>query len=97
MSFYYGMDGQPITLDEWLILYESDDSRRVGWEVRDDVTVSTVFLGLDHNWGGGPPMIFETMIFGGAHDEDQWRYSTRAEAEEGHKRALALAFGEDAA
>ena len=25
--------------------------------------VSTVFLGLDHSWMGGPPLIFETMIF----------------------------------
>lgn len=25
--------------------------------------VSTVFLGLDHNWGGGKPLLFETMIF----------------------------------
>ncbi|UKL15030.1 hypothetical protein hairong_126 [Pseudomonas phage hairong] len=25
--------------------------------------VSTVFLGLDHGWMGGPPLVFETMIF----------------------------------
>jgi hypothetical protein len=55
-----------------------------------DVTVSTVFLGLDHNWGDGPPILFETMIFGGERDEYQERYSTWGEAEEGHQRAIEL-------
>lgn len=55
--------------------------------------VSTVFLGLDHNfWGDGPPVLFETMIFGGEHDQDQWRYSTYEEAEAGHAKAVSLAF-----
>ena len=27
-------------------------------------SVSTVFLGIDHNhWGHGPPILFETMVF----------------------------------
>jgi len=25
--------------------------------------VSTIFLGLDHQWGNGPPILFETMVF----------------------------------
>lgn len=25
--------------------------------------ISTVFLGLDHNWGLGPPVVWETMVF----------------------------------
>lgn len=30
-----------------------------------DLKVSTVFLGLDHNYGpSGPPILFETMTFG---------------------------------
>jgi hypothetical protein len=93
VSRYYGMDGQPITLMEFVRMYETDDARRIGYDIRDGVTVSTVLLGLDHNWGDGPPLIFETMIFGGEHDEFQERYSTREEAEEGHRRACELAFG----
>lgn len=27
------------------------------------VLVSTIFLGLDHQYGEGPPLIFETMLF----------------------------------
>ena len=50
--------------------------------------ISTVFLGLDHGWSGGPPVVFETMIFGGPEDQFQERYCTWAEAESGHKRAV---------
>lgn len=55
-----------------------------------DVTVSTVFLGVNHRFGPGLPLLFETMIFGGAHDQFQERYSTWEEAESGHARALKL-------
>lgn len=52
--------------------------------------VSTVFLGLDHQWrDGGEPHIFETMVFwGGWRDLYCARYSTWAEAEAGHRRAV---------
>jgi hypothetical protein len=54
-----------------------------------DVLVSTVFLGLDHGWGRkGPPILFETMIFGGEFDEDCWRYSSWDDAEAGHNAAV---------
>jgi hypothetical protein len=54
-----------------------------------DVRVLTIFLGLDYQFGDGPPLLFETMIFGGEHNEDQWRYSTWDEAEAGHDAAVA--------
>lgn len=52
--------------------------------------VSTVFLGLDHRfYGQGPPILFETMIFGGWTFSDyQQRYSTWGQAESGHLAAL---------
>lgn len=57
------------------------------------VRVSTVFLGIDHQMmPGGPPVLWETMIFGGPHDDYQERYATREAAGEGHARALALAL-----
>lgn len=53
------------------------------------VYVSTVFLGLDHNfWDDGPPILFETMIFGGLCDDYQRRYSTWDEAITGHRATL---------
>jgi len=42
-------------------------------DIDGEVEVSTVFLGLDHAVWDGPPMLFETMIFGGPHDNSQWR------------------------
>ena len=53
-----------------------------------EVVVSTVFLGLDHDFGVARPLIFETMIFGGPFSEHQWRYSTWAEAEARHAEIL---------
>ncbi|MCG8460126.1 MAG: hypothetical protein MI919_27910, partial [Holophagales bacterium] len=50
--------------------------------------VSTVFLGLDHNWGDGPPLIYETLVMGGPLSDEMDRYSTWAEAEAGHAKML---------
>lgn len=55
------------------------------WKFIVKVLVSTVFLGLDHNWNDGKPILFETMIFGGKHDQEQRRYCTYEEAEQGHE------------
>ncbi len=49
------------------------------------VYISTVFLAIDHSFGDGPPLLFETMVFGGELDQSQERYSTWDEAEAGHK------------
>jgi hypothetical protein len=78
---------------QWARAFE-DDMRRVAFDENGDIRVSTVFLGLDHNLYGDRPELFETMIFGGPHDEEQWRYATWDEAEAGHKAACAIAFGE---
>ena len=59
--------------------------------VGDDVEVSTVWIGLDYSFGRGAPLIYETMIFGGPHDERQWRYPNRDAALAGHDQAVALA------
>lgn len=49
--------------------------------------VSTIFLGMDHSWGEGPPLLFETMVFGpGALDQEQDRCSTYEEAEAMHAK-----------
>ena len=51
--------------------------------------VSTVWLGLDHNWSRkGPPLIFETMVFPAPDDTLDWdrrRYSMEEEALAGHR------------
>lgn len=90
-------DGKtPIKCDlmTWARAFERSSSRRLKREtVAEGVDVSTVFLGLDHSWGDGPPLLWETMIFGGPHDGYQERYSTHDEAMAGHAKAVALATG----
>jgi hypothetical protein len=94
-------DGRtPVVCDDlmaWAKRYEAlrrglDDPYRVALtKLPGDIKVSTVFLGLDHQFGDGPPLLFETMIFGGTEDEYCERYSTWEEAEAGHKKAVEIA------
>lgn len=87
-------EADPLKWAKWL----EEADRHVAQDDWGDLRVSTVFLGFDHNFGlGGPPLLFETMIFGGEHDGYQDRYSTREEAVAGHAKALALAKGEPGA
>ena len=68
---------------------ERNENFRVGDDTINEQRVSTVFLALDHNmFGGGTPILFETMIFDGPHDGDMWRYSTWDEAKAGHERIV---------
>lgn len=71
----------------WAKFFETAD-RVIKQDTVGKVFISTVFLGIDHNFfGEGPPLIFETMIFG-LGDEYQERCSTYEEAEAMHQRAV---------
>lgn len=60
--FWYDADGQPVTQEEAERLLGSE--RRVAVTQVGSQEVSTVHLVLDHGHGmGGPPLIFETMVF----------------------------------
>lgn len=76
---------------EWARLFNQSD-----WQVALDhvngIKISTVFLGIDHGYGGKPHW-FETMIFGGGHDGYLERYATWDEAEVGHQKALEMVIG----
>lgn len=97
MSGKYILEGKiPKLVDdvfEWGEWFETADRKVARTVLPNDVEVSTVFLGLDHNFSGGVPILFETMIFGGEHDGYQERYATWEEAEAGHKQAVAKAEG----
>lgn len=75
---------------EWANWYETAE-RHVALTQVGDKRVSTVFLGLDHRYGEGPPLLFETMIFDGKGDSYQERCSTWEQAEEQHRKAVAVA------
>jgi len=81
-----GREVVPCTMMEWAVwLEENRDARTIAyWEFK-SCNVSTVFLGLDHGWGGRLA-VFETMVFGGALNDTQERYATYDEAEKGHMK-----------
>jgi hypothetical protein len=59
------------------------------WQIKTEVNdciVSTVFIFLDHSFGDRPPILFETLVFGGLLNDEGERYSTKAEAEAGHAK-----------
>jgi hypothetical protein len=75
-------------LIEWANRFEMDN-RFVAKSIVDTMKVSTVFLGLDYSFGDGPPILFETMVFGGRLDGRSRRCSTYAQAEQQHIEVLA--------
>lgn len=89
---YFKLDGddkiEPVeNVIEWARWFESFDNRIEKTEIG-DVLVSTVFLGMNHNWGEGPPLIYETLVFAGDLDGEMERYATEEEAREGHQKMV---------
>lgn len=77
---------------KWAQWFEANREKRI---LRQDklgnIMVSTVFLGIDHNFfETGRPVLWETMIFGGKDEMYQERYSSRDEALKGHEKALEM-------
>ena len=93
MYYLLDKDKKPykVTLKESYKLYDDRDMKITKQDKVGDVRVSTVFLGLDHAWIGEPsPILWETMIFGGEHDQYQERYTSHEDALAGHQRAIDL-------
>ena len=88
--------GEPVPCEDvlqWAQWFEKADRCVDSDQVSkiEDVVVSTVFLGLDCDFSGkGPPLLWETRVFGGKHDQEQERYTIRADAETGHQRWVEL-------
>lgn len=80
-----------LTWARWFELASRDGTRQVAndFDEGDEtktIRVSTVFLGLDHNFGiDGPPVLWETLVFGGLLDGEMDRYSSRTAALLGHQ------------
>lgn len=92
---YYRLNGETLetfrNVSEWVEWFEHAD-HCVNKTIVDDYEVSTIFLGIDHNYfSTGPPLLFETMVFGGPLDRYQRRYTTYEEALKGHDETVRLA------
>jgi hypothetical protein len=97
---YYDREGRPMSLEAWSAAFEDPEYKRIVFtELPCDRHVSTVWLGLDHNFlGEGPPLIFESMAFRGSSFQEELdvaRYSTEAEARVGHKAMVQRLLDED--
>jgi hypothetical protein len=84
--------GEPkvVARAEWASWYP-DISRRhlaVTPIAGEDAEVSTVFLSFDQRYGDGPPVLWETLVFGGRLDGEMERYTSRADALRGHEEMV---------
>jgi hypothetical protein len=84
--WYKLVDRTPVACDMMDGARAFDGNRHIADTTIGDVRVSTVFLGIDHSFDDGSPLLFETMVFGGELDQEQERYYTWEEAEAGHVR-----------
>lgn len=76
-----------VPFEEYVIwsMGDFEKNNRVADTMIGDVRVSTVFLGLDHSWDKGEPVLFETLVFGGELDGHMQRYCSWEAAEKGDK------------
>ncbi len=94
-KYILNSQGEPVEcsdLMKWGRWFEVKRNQRiVKQEWVDNVRVSTVFLGLDHRWGKGPPILWETMTFS---NRKQWNSECercaggREQAEAMHERMV---------
>lgn len=97
---YYKLDGHravPCSHAEWSEWFAIAD-RRVAETWIDDIQVSTVFLGIDHNaFPHADPALFETMVFSDDELHPVRRYFIWEEAEAGHAEMVAMIHTEKSA
>lgn len=90
MNEHYILDGHKVVETDvltWTKTFERGDRNHVVARTKmiDDSEVSTVFLGFNYQYGDGPPLLFETMVFGGPLDQEMERCTTWEQAEAMHK------------
>jgi len=93
MSDHYVLDGtipvREANVFVWARWFETANRRVAETWVTPGIRISTVFLGMAVSYGDQPVALFETMVFGGVCDQEQDRYETWREAEQGHEQMVA--------
>ena len=88
--YIYNADGEPVpepNMNAYMAFVKEHRIQKKDF-LADGTEISTVFLGIDHQYGDGPPLVFETMVFASADsgiEQDCRRYTTRDEAMAGHE------------
>jgi hypothetical protein len=90
-GLYFDWDGTPVDRDRFMVLFAGDRTVAVD-DLGNRGRVSTIFMPMDMGigWAGAPPLLFETMIFGGPLDGACDRYPTLASARRGHAHWLRI-------
>lgn len=90
-SLYYDRAGKPVSREVFAVLFDNMQYRQVGLDKIGDVMISTVWLGINHQFNSdGPPIVFETLVTGvNDGDEEMYRYATDEEARRGHAALVA--------
>lgn len=91
--FYKLVDRIPVpcTLTEFADAMKDDANRVVAQNMVGELQVSTIFTGIDSNWGGDVPLLFETVVFGLPEDlRPQWSLSTWDESMEVHNMLVKM-------
>jgi hypothetical protein len=82
----------PCDLMTWAKWFGKSKNRIVKQEWIDDSKVSTIFLGIDHNFDfeeDAPPVLWETMVFNGPMNNEMDRCSgNREQAEAMHMKMV---------
>jgi hypothetical protein len=85
---YYILQGRiPVVCDDiekWAD-WNENNNRQIALTKIGPITISTVFLGLNHNLGPGLPLVFETCIFSEDDSNVAARYTRWADAVTGHE------------
>lgn len=103
--YFWDKQGNPLTPAEADRLLGNFDYKVVAQTEVGPYFVSTVWLGVDHNWWGrGPKILFETAVFlaeafyadrsdpdrAPMLEFDMRRYATEEEAQQGHDETVTL-------
>lgn len=90
----YKLDGKkpvPCSVEEYLTFMQSAANRIIEQTHVGPWLVSTIFTGIDHNFGQGDKRLFETQIFNLPGDaQPRWRYATWKQAVRQHRQLVVL-------
>ncbi len=91
--FYRLVDKVPVscTFAEYASGMKSADNRIIEQTRIGELTVSTVFTGIDHAFGMGDKQLFETSVFGLPDDiQPQWRFASWDDAVNQHLQLVLM-------
>lgn len=94
LTYVLDENGEPRPAEpgEWGPWFENA-IRQVAFNKCESGNVSTVFMGI-RSAVSGPPDLWETTIFGGAHNGYRVRHTSKQAALDGHAHAVRIANGE---